>query len=31
VGLLANLAVRPVSDWFLEPSQTVRPLIALEG
>jgi MFS family permease len=31
VGLFANLAVRPVSDWFLEPSQTVRPLIALEG
>jgi MFS family permease len=31
VGLLANLAVRPVSEWFLEPSQTVRPLIALEG
>ncbi|HEY0485633.1 MAG TPA: OFA family MFS transporter [Mycobacteriales bacterium] len=31
VGLLANLAVRPVSEWFHEPAQTVRPLIALEG
>jgi MFS family permease len=31
VGLLANLAVRPVSEWFVEPSTTVRPLIALEG
>jgi MFS family permease len=31
VGLLANLAIRPVSEWFHEPAQTVRPLIALEG
>jgi MFS family permease len=31
IGLLANLLIRPVSEWFHEPAEVVRPLIALEG
>jgi MFS family permease len=31
VGLGANLLVRPIAEWFHEPSEIVRPLIALEG
>jgi MFS family permease len=31
LGFLANLLIRPVSEWFHEPAQVVRPLIALEG
>jgi MFS family permease len=31
VGLGANLLVRPVSEWFHEPSKVFRPLVVLEG
>ncbi|HEV7824847.1 MAG TPA: OFA family MFS transporter [Mycobacteriales bacterium] len=31
VGFLANLAIRPVSEWYVEPADTVRPLVASEG
>jgi hypothetical protein len=31
VGFLANLTIRPVSEWYVEPADTVRPLVASEG
>jgi MFS family permease len=31
VGLAANLLVRPVSEWFHEPSTVFRPLVVMES
>jgi MFS family permease len=31
VGLVANLMVHAVADWFYEPTQVFRPLVVVEG